>query len=110
MEENHAMKRLRDILFALVLLICPFLLLGFALAGSSIGVVVTAIGFATWPSCLVWSFVRDIRRNRRELYRIDHGLCLSCGYDIRSHSGRCPECGRELKPYENVKLTQKDDA
>jgi hypothetical protein len=33
------------------------------------------------------------RRFLRRRYRVRHGLCLSCGYDLRGSVGKCPECG-----------------
>jgi hypothetical protein len=30
---------------------------------------------------------------RRETYRQEHGLCASCGYDLRATPHQCPECG-----------------
>ena len=30
---------------------------------------------------------------RRHRQRLQHGLCLACGYDLRATRGRCPECG-----------------
>jgi hypothetical protein len=47
------------------------------------------IAAAALPMCWVASALRRARRQRRRHY----GLCVSCGYDMRASSERCPECG-----------------
>jgi len=37
-----------------------------------------------------------ILRAKRRRFRREDNLCLKCGYDLRSSSGRCSECGRVI--------------
>lgn len=39
---------------------------------------------------LFWYLYIPFRRYR---FRLQRGLCLSCGYDLRASLDRCPECG-----------------
>jgi len=43
---------------------------------------------------------RYLRRRRRRI----HGLCRSCGYDVRATPERCPECGTEW-PLEGTQIS-----
>ena len=55
--------------------------------------------FALLPA--VW--VRRRRRRALVRYRLERGLCGGCGYDLRSSTGRCPECGAPA-PAQDVSL------
>jgi hypothetical protein len=51
-----------------------------------------------WPATLLTAVLpilatRSILRRRRQCFQRKHGLCLSCGYDLRASPERCPECG-----------------
>ncbi|HQY87636.1 MAG TPA: hypothetical protein PK402_03190, partial [Tepidisphaeraceae bacterium] len=37
-----------------------------------------------------------ILRSRRKRHRRENGLCVKCGYDLRSSTERCSECGRVI--------------
>jgi hypothetical protein len=39
-----------------------------------------------------------IRQQRLHDNRFQRGLCLHCGYDLRASKERCPECGRPVRP------------
>ena len=56
------------------------------------------IGFPHWAAAIVLasvpalSLLRRVRSGRRR----QHGQCISCGYDLRASSERCPECGEPI--------------
>lgn len=47
-------------------------------------------------SCVTFYIASKIYRTRT---RIERGLCLACGYDLRASEGAtCPECGATREP------------
>jgi len=62
--------------------------------------------FPIWPLVIITGllplgWLLKWRHRRRREYRTTHGLCLSCGYDLRATPDRCPECGTvPAKPVE----------
>jgi hypothetical protein len=41
------------------------------------------------PAFWLWTW----RRQRQAEWRLVHGYCPACGYDLRGSKERCPECG-----------------
>jgi predicted Zn-ribbon and HTH transcriptional regulator len=61
---------------------------------NEVNAVSRVVGFFLPGSLLVLVLLSltTIRKRRQKLRRL-HGLCLSCGYDLRASPDRCPECG-----------------
>src|SRR5438445_5881038 len=53
-----------------------------------------------WPEvvlilgALAWVLMRGEMGRRRRPWRLVHGYCVECGYDLRKSLGACPECGK----------------
>jgi hypothetical protein len=45
-------------------------------------------------ACAGLPLVLRLRAQRRRSRRLRANQCLSCGYDLRATTGRCPECGQ----------------
>src|SRR5438045_1792211 len=63
--------------------------------GTNAPATITVAVYVTWIliGLLVWT--KHVQRQRKQ-NRALRGLCVNCGYDIRSCSGRCSECGTEI--------------
>lgn len=60
-----------------------------------------AIVTAPWWSLLPIAAILPAMRLRhllRQRTRLSRGLCMNCGYDLRSSRDRCPECGQAVAP------------
>jgi hypothetical protein len=51
--------------------------------------------FFVFIAIFVW-IVRIVRNRQRCINRLQDGLCVYCGYDIRSAINLCPECGAKI--------------
>src|SRR5687767_10136414 len=49
-----------------------------------VGVAAGVLGVCGWVA---------ITRIEKKLKRLERGLCVECGYDLRATPERCPECG-----------------
>ena len=78
------------------------LLLGNGRAGGTADAGLSAFACLVLPIVLIYLIARwlvaatrglaDRRRADRQ-WRLDHHVCLACGYDVRATPGQCPECG-----------------
>jgi hypothetical protein len=58
------------------------------------------MGQAVFWSIFVVLMTLAVWRRFKHVDRRDLGACLLCGYDLRSASNVCPECGLPVPPYE----------
>ena len=56
---------------------------------------VRAIIIPFWLLSLLLStpLLVSAKKRHRRRWRLRHGLCVACGFDLRASSDRCPECG-----------------
>jgi hypothetical protein len=85
------MKRrlLNNILLAMSLLLCVATGMLWVQWGFDYFLWVFVLSTAVLPLLWLNSHVKKRRR-------LKHGLCPTCGYDLRASKDRCPECGTAI--------------
>lgn len=64
----------------------------------------TAIRMPHWVALMIALIPAAVifRRYRRDRRRLREGLCITCGYDLRGGTTRCPECGTPKQAGQNL--------
>lgn len=65
---------------------------------ATFGYIVDAYAVAHWTLLLPLLLLLTWLTRSRRLHPTRHGLCPTCGYDLRATPNRCPECGTFPQP------------
>ena len=71
----------------------PMSLSGIVMCSAELALVLIGGGVLDLLVRVVPQYRREIEQDRR----LQSGLCLNCGYDLRGSRERCPECGMEFR-------------
>ena len=81
---------------ALASVVC---LLAFADSGYGIFARAAAVAVSIAFLAIVAILIDRVSRYKLSAARAKAGLCLNCGYDLRTSEQHCPECGAEVQPW-----------